>query len=282
MPFATRGGMMRWVAIVGRVFRNLIFPPRCRICGVLLPWDNGGRRETYDAHGPAASFHKAFTPVMCALCRLGAEEPSGQRCRACGIPLVGNVMAMQLCGPCMDPRLPLRQVTAVYLHDGGPAKAVRALKYRNKRALAPSMGRLLFARATQVHLDPDEGRWDVDLVVPVPLHGKRLRKRGFNQSSLLLAGFEKELGLAVEHGLLRRRRNTPPQAGLSRKGRLKNVKGAFELAPGFDVAGRRILLVDDVLTTGSTLVACAALLKRRGAAEVSALVFSRRDATASA
>ena len=273
---------MRWIATVGRVFRSLVFPPRCRVCGVLLPWKHWDLRKTYETHGFVVSFHLFLAPVMCVGCRAGVEEPSGQRCRACGIPLAGDVMEMQLCGLCMDPRRPLRQVTAVYLHDGGPAKAVRALKYRNKRALAPPMGRLLFARAALAHLDPDGGCWDVDLVVPVPLHGKRLRKRGFNQSALLLTGFERALGLEVSHRLLRRRRNTAPQAGLSRKGRLKNVKGAFELTPGFDVTGRRILLVDDVLTTGSTLVACAALLKRRGAAEVSALVFSRRDATASA
>ncbi len=155
--------------------------------------------------------------------------------------------------------------------------AVRALKYRDKRALAPPIGRLLFARAVMTHLDVDEKRWDIDLVVPVPLHTKRLRHRGFNQVSLLLSPFEAEAGLQVDHRLLRRKRATSSQAGLTRKGRLKNVVGAFELGRGKAVRGKRILLVDDVLTTGSTLGACAALLKRRGARSVSALVFSRRD-----
>ncbi len=139
------------------------------------------------------------------------------------------------------------------------------------------MGRLLFARALHAHLDDETKRWDIDLVVPVPLHGKRLRKRGFNQVSVLLKAFEVEAGLDVCHRLLRRRRATTPQAGLTRKARLKNMKGAFELRPGREVKGQRILLVDDVFTTGSTLMACATVLKKHGAAEVSALVFARRD-----
>jgi len=170
-------------------------------------------------------------------------------------------------------------MTALYLYDGGPALAVQALKYKNKRALAPPMGRLLFARALCTYLDGDLKRWDIDLVVPVPLHGKRLRKRGFNQSSLLVDPFEGRKGIRVCHRLLRRSRPTVSQAGLSRRARLSNVRGAFELASGVSARGKRVLLVDDVFTTGSTLTACAALLKKHGAAEVSALVFARRDMT---
>lgn len=269
--------LVRWLSVLGLVVRRLIYPPRCRVCGVLLPWGplDGSLRE--GGEDPDSFFHGALCHVMCAACRTGAEEPSGQRCTACGVPLAGAVPDPPLCGPCMDPDRPLSRVTALYLHDGGPALAVRALKYNNKRALAPPMGRLLFARALRAHLDGDSKRWDIDLVVPVPLHAKRLRRRGFNQVSLLLGEFEKEPGLYVCHRLLRRRRPTAPQAGLTRTARLTNVRGAFALAPGQRVTGMRVLLVDDVFTTGSTLAACAALLKRQGAAEVSALVFARRD-----
>jgi len=269
----------RWVSALALMVRRLVYPPRCRVCGVLLPWERVGGSLSRHGEDLSSMFHGELCHVMCAACRTGAREPSGQRCSACGQPLSGVVTDPPLCGPCMDPHRPLSRMTALYLHDGGPAMAVRALKYKNKRALAPPMGRLLFARALRAHLDGDAKRWDIDLVVPVPLHGKRLRARGFNQASVLLAAFEQEAGLRVCHRLLRRRRPTTPQAGLSRRARLTNVKGAFELAPGRMVEGLKVLLVDDVFTTGSTLAACAALLKKHGATEVSALVFARRDMT---
>lgn len=268
---------MSWLLALGFVVRRLIFPPRCRVCGALLPWGGDGVPAGDGAEGFALGFHGELGEVMCASCRSGASEPSGIRCRACGIPLMGQVMDPPTCGLCMDPNRPLDRITALFLHEEGPALAVRALKYRNKRALAPPMGRLLFAKARATHLDDAHKRWDIDLVLPVPLHGKRLRKRGFNQASLLVAAFEKERALRVCHRLLRRRRPTTPQAGLSRSARLKNVKGAFELTSPSEVTGKRVLLVDDVLTTGSTLAACAAVLKKHGAQSVSALVFARRD-----
>jgi ComF family protein len=268
---------MQWISALGLMVRRLIFPPRCRVCGVLLPWGpyDGAARVGID--GLVSLFHGELFPVMCGTCREGAEEPSGCRCTVCEAPLFGDVLYPPLCGHGMDPNRPLSRITALFLHGGGPAMAVRALKYKNKRALAPPMGRLLFARALATHLDAEGKRWDIDLVVPVPLHGKRLRQRGFNQASLLLKAFEQEMGLRVCHRMLRRRRATPPQAGLTRKARLKNVKGAFEMTAGRDVKGKRVLLVDDVFTTGSTLAACAKILKKNGAIEVSALVFARRD-----
>jgi len=243
----------------------------------LLPWERAGAPGGQGDEDLVLLFHGELCHVMCAVCRAGAKEPSGQRCAACGEPLAGVVSDPPLCGLCMDPDRPLLRMTSLYLHDGGPAMAVRALKYKNKRALASPMGRLLFARALRTYLDGETKRWDIDLVVPVPLHGKRLRNRGFNQASVLLSSFEREAGIRVSHRLLRRRRYTTPQAGLSRRARLNNVKGAFELAPGRDVKGMRVLLVDDVFTTGSTLAACAVMLKKHGATAVSALVFARRD-----
>ncbi|VFQ42584.1 ComF family protein [Desulfoluna butyratoxydans] len=270
---------LRWVSAVALLVRRLVYPPRCRICGVLLSWEAPVGLQSPGEADLAGLFHGALCGVMCAACRSGVQEPSGQRCSACGEPLPGVVAEPLLCGACMDPDRALTRMTALYLYDGGPALAVQALKYKNKRALAPPMGRLLFVRALGAYLDGDSKRWDIDLVVPVPLHGKRLRKRGFNQSSLLVAPFEGRDGIRVCHRLLRRSRPTASQAGLSRRARLSNVKGAFELAFGASPRGKRVLLVDDVYTTGSTLTACAALLKKHGAAEVSALVFARRDMT---
>ena len=189
----------------------------------------------------------------------------------CGNPLAGVTISPPQCGPCMDPNRPLTSVVALYLYDGAPALAVKALKYKNKRALALPMGRLLYGGLAMCG--------EVDLVVPIPLHKSRLRQRGFNQASLLLSDIEARGTPAVDHRLLQRVRKTSSQAGLSRQGRLRNVKGAFRVKASEKegLKGKRVLLVDDVLTTGSTLTACASALKRAGAASVSALVFARRD-----
>ena len=114
-----------------------------------------------------------------------------------------------------------------------------------------------------------------DLVVPVPLHPKRLQERGFNQSGLLAKEFSRRLGLPISFDLLVRKKWTQPQTRLNRKERLENVKGAFGLCEADAVRGRRILLLDDVFTTGTTLSECAKTLKRAGGSEVHVLTVTR-------
>ena len=116
---------------------------------------------------------------------------------------------------------------------------------------------------------------DSFLMMPVPLHPKRLRERGFNQSLLLARHMANELGTELEFLTLRRVRDTKPQTGLHRDERRKNVRRAFELADRDVVKGRSIILVDDVATTGSTLNECARVLKRSGSGEVFCLVLAR-------
>jgi ComF family protein len=115
-----------------------------------------------------------------------------------------------------------------------------------------------------------------DLIVPVPLHPRRLRERGFNQSGLLAGEFAHKIKALVSFDALRRKSQTLPQTRLNREERLRNVKGAFEISDAGKVRGRRILLVDDVFTTGTTLSECARTLKRKGgASEVHALTVTR-------
>ncbi len=115
-----------------------------------------------------------------------------------------------------------------------------------------------------------------DLVVPVPLHLTRLKERGFNQSGLLAGEFARKLRVPVSFDTIIRKNRTEPQTRLNRRERLKNVKGAFELSGAKSVRGRRILLVDDVFTTGTTLSECARTLKRKGgASEVHAITVTR-------
>ena len=114
-----------------------------------------------------------------------------------------------------------------------------------------------------------------DLLMPVPLHPRRLRSRGYNQSALLAKGLSKKLGLEMDQRLLVRTRNTPPQVNASRDDRRENVQGSFRCVG--PVLGRAVILVDDVATTGSTLSACATALKAAGAASAWGLVLARES-----
>ena len=151
--------------------------------------------------------------------------------------------------------------------DGGVRDIVFDLKYRGIRALAPDMGELL-AR----HLE--SSRLAADLIVPVPLHRRRERERGYNQAALLAYELGRRTGLPVA-AALRRTKDTPPQvAMLGPEKRRANIDGAFECVA--DVRDRRVLLIDDVVTTGSTMGACAAPLKAAGASNVWGLAFARQ------
>jgi ComF family protein len=162
---------------------------------------------------------------------------------------------------------PLDGACAAHAFDGALRDAIHHLKYQGARHLAEPLGELLV-----------ESYWlgslDVDVIVPVPLHPSRQSERGYNQSELLARELARAIGLPCEVGALRRVRPTPAQTHLSAEERRRNVAGAFvasETRPG----GARVLLVDDVFTTGSTLAACAAALRAGGAARVSAVTVAR-------
>jgi ComF family protein len=152
--------------------------------------------------------------------------------------------------------------------EGAVKEMVQNLKYRNVRALAPELGRLMAA-----HLESE--RVPADVLVPVPLHRRRERERGYNQSDLLAEEAGGHLGVPVESGLLRRTRDTAPQVSVSgHQQRRQNIEGAFQASA--DVRGLRVLVIDDVVTTGSTMSACASALKAAGASPVWGLALARQ------
>lgn len=218
---------------------DILFPRKCVQCG------RGGEWICFAC---AAEMHW-MTPPLCECC--GREVGAGDRCQGCARdrPRIGGIRACTR-------------------FQGAVRDAVHRLKYNGQRALAEPLAEYL-AKTAQA-LPP------ADALVPVPLHPSRERARGYNQSTLLAHELGRQMELPVIPAL-RRVRDTGAQVGLSRSERQANVKGAFACAgPGL-AAGRRLLLIDDVCTTGSTLVACAEPLLRAKADSVWGLVIARQD-----
>jgi ComF family protein len=182
-----------------------------------------------------------------------------------------------LCGACAVEPPAFDRARAALRYDEGARSLILAFKHADRTDSAPAFGRWL-ARAGAELLA------GADLIAPVPLHRWRLLKRGYNQAAILARALAREAGVALVPDLLQRRRATPSQQGLSGQARLANVTpAAFRPHPWHKARldGRRVVLVDDVMTTGATVGACAQVLRRAGAAEVDVLTLARvvRDAS---
>lgn len=151
-------------------------------------------------------------------------------------------------------------------------ECIHHFKYRKKAYLARPLGELLIDRMRE---DKDLG--EADFLIPVPLDGRRLREREFNQAHLLAQGVSRYFNIPISSRNLRRVRRVPPQTQLSRKEREKNVKGLFQVRKGEKYKGRKILLIDDVFTTGATVNECARVLKQAEAEEVQVLTVARGE-----
>jgi len=198
-----------------------------------------------------------LSPLRCAGCDGLIERPAGF-CPACAPLIEPAPRALQ--PPAPD--------AAAHLYAGPLADAIARLKYAARTDLCPALGQLLAEAALSY-------AGGVDCVVPLPLHPRRLCERGFNQSALLGAHVARALGTPLRVELLRRVRDTAAQAGLSRELRASNVRGAFVARPDAFVGSRpRVLLIDDVRTTGATLAAAADALRAAGSPEVVTLALA--------
>lgn len=195
-------------------------------------------------------------PAKCALCgRLGHRG----LCEDCREEFVALERAPQRLGP----PSPLHSQASLFHYDGRARQAVRRLKYERTTSLAPPMAAMLAGAALEM------GFLEWDAIVPVPIHWRRRCERGFNQSELLAAAMPKP---QVRPALIKRIRATRPQVGLSIPQRLQNLRGAFQASA--QASGLRIVLLDDVLTSGGTATACAEALLAAGADAVSVLTFA--------
>ena len=199
-------------------------------------------------------------PPRCAGCERGGQWFC-QQCQAEIMPVPSGLP--------VPPPLAGLWIAGFHIHP--LHQAIHALKYKGKRRLAEPLGLLLaetYRRQARLPLPPDA-------LLPVPLHKSRLAERGYNQSTLLARVVSRELGLPLVEDALSRVRNTPQQVGLSGGQRRKNVAGAFACRPGHPlVEGRRVVLLDDVRTTGATMTACAEALLAAGAREVWGLALA--------
>jgi ComF family protein len=238
------------------LFADIIYPPRCAVCDRFL-WKGPLSREA----------HSSF---FCPGCTADVSCIASPLCPICGQPFSSEVIEDHLCEDCLRNRPAYEAAWAPYRYEGAILEGIHRFKYGSKSFLADAFGPLLVRFA--------EDRFDRSgsvLIIPVPLHPKRLRERGFNQSLLLARHVSRALHIDLDFLSLRRVRYTPPQAGLAKKERLKNVRGAFELTNADAVKGKFILLVDDVVTTGNTLNECARILRRGGAEKVFGLSLAR-------
>lgn len=229
-----------------KLLRSLLdfaLPPRCAGCGAIV--------EEVDS--------------FCADCWRSLEFLGPGGCSRCGLPL--RATDVDICAVCLAKPPRLDRIRAAVVYDDISRRIAMRLKYGRKVALARTMSR---------YMRPLVGELPGDaLLVPVPLHRFRLWRRGFNQSAFVARELSRRTGVPLAVDALERVKATPPLKGLNLRQRRRTVAGAFRASKGAELRGRTVVLVDDVLTTGSTANACARVLKRAGAARVELISWAR-------
>jgi ComF family protein len=231
--------------VASRLYRNVLdfaLPPRCGGCGAIVD--------------EVESF--------CADCWRTLEFLGSGGCSRCGIPL--QATEAELCGACLARPPRLDRIRSAVAYDDISSSIALRLKYGRKVGLARTMSR---------YMSPLLADLPEALLVPVPLHRSRLWRRGFNQSAIVAKALSKQTGLPICVEALKRVRPTPPLKGMNMRQRRLTVAGAFRANPAVELRGRTVVLIDDVLTTGSTANACARVLKSAGAERVELISWAR-------
>ena len=232
-----------------RPLLDFIFPPLCHACRSFIP--------------DAGELH------ICQACRERLAFIKTPLCPICGIPFAG-AGGDHICGECRIHPPHFDSARAHLLYEGAGRDLIHSFKYSYKTHLRRPLGLLLLEGLNEFLLSQA-----ADLIIPVPLHRTRLRSRGFNQALLLCGVVSARLSVPVLPNGLVRTRPTQPQVDLSAAERKNNVKGAFAVRNPHHVKGGKILLLDDVMTTGSTVDECARELKKSGASEVIVVTVAR-------
>ena len=265
-----------------KIVNETIFPTKCLACGsFFIPPElaENGLLET-DVPGLTikACVERLFAKYLCQGCLKGLIVVESPLCSCCGIPFESRHGLDHTCDDCNTSPKTFRIARAPLLFKHVFMEVIHCYKYKGKIQLARPLGELLFW-AFRLLWDKDS----IDVVTPVPLHIKKFRQRGFNQAHLLLKNWTtvaKQMQIdpgsfQIEREVLSRILPTAPQTGLDRRQRTANIKNAFELVDESKIVDKRILLVDDVYTTGATVNECARLLLHHGAGHVDVLSLAR-------
>lgn len=227
---------------------DLLLPPACMACSKPIAADG----------------------ALCGSCWGGLRLIERPFCQQLAIPFAYDLGPDALSAEAIADPPPFARLRAVAVYDGLSGRIIQALKYHDRTETAGALGAMMARAAAEM-------AGDIDLVLPVPLHRRRLWQRRFNQSAMLAEAIAGQLGLRYAADGLQRIKATRRQVGLKARERAANVQGAFRVAAASYplVAGRRILLVDDVYTTGATVKAATRALMRAGASAVDVVVFAR-------
>ncbi len=225
---------------------RLLFPGACPICDEV-------EEQTVTGDG---------VPRICPACEARVRRVRGPYCMRCGKPLAGADGRREYCGDCMKKEHKFVQGRAVFVYQGAIIGSMHRLKYSNRRDYAT-----VFAREAFETYAPWLARVAPQAIIPVPLHPKRRKKRGYNQAALIAAEISRLTGIPLREDLLQRSRNTDPQKNLNHEERKNNLKNAFQIAKNI-VQLDKVLLIDDIYTTGSTADAAAGALARAGVGQV--------------
>ncbi len=227
---------------------DIVFPQGCTVCGARLSAKDQGK--------------------FCQGCRCRFRRLLPPLCRICGIEVGGIDGCSPLCGACLKNPPPYSMARSVVRYEPEVQKLVHKLKYSGDLSVLPGISELI-GRYDMAEFS------DIDCIVVVPLHLKRLRRRGFNQAAVLAGLFFADRRSLIKTDWLVRTRNTVPQTKLDRTARRKNLRGAFDARATSNFQGATVCLVDDVFTTGTTVGECSQVIQQEGAAEVKVLTFAR-------
>lgn len=243
-----------WIASVPQLMRRAVrflLPVECEICRTPLADDP--------------------IPHFCSTCWRTITPPGQSRCARCDRPFVSPVATSYspklACHSCAERPPSYTKAWTLYPYQAPLRDAICLFKYRGNVSLAAPLASLMIDRLPMLG--------SIDLILPVPLHAVRLREREFNQSLLLADRIGRHLGIPVSCADLIRTMASPAQTSLSRKDRLSNLRGAFTAPHPASITGKRILLIDDVFTTGATVNECAKTLRKAGSGDVFVLTLGR-------
>lgn len=227
---------------------DMLYPPQCLSCGTSV----------------------TETGTLCSTCWADANFITDPQCTICGYPFAYDMGEEAICGACAAAPPAYDRARAAMVYNDRSRELILAFKHGDRTDRAPALGRWLIQAGAELLAN-------AEIVVPVPLHWTRSFTRRFNQSALLAKVVARYADIAFSPEILTRHRRTPSQGRLNAGARQRNVQGAFAVPPRYrdSLKGKRVLLIDDVLTTGATVSACAGALRRAGAVGVDVLTVAR-------